>query len=76
MQARQRGISQQGEGELAEATAVGGRGKMEEGRGKSTAGRMTEDLGRVRVEEMDGGGNRTAVEAEPRMAVVDTDRPS
>jgi len=49
---------------------------MEEGRGKSTAGRMTEDLGRVRVEEMDGGGNRTAVEAEPRMAVVDTDRPS
>jgi hypothetical protein len=49
---------------------------MEEGRRKSIEARGIEDLGRVRVEEMDGGGNRTAVEAEPRMAVVDTDRPS
>ena len=62
MQARERGISEKGEGELARwEAAAGGRGKMEKGRGKSVAGEGAEDLRCMGIQAMDGGDDGTAV---------------
>jgi hypothetical protein len=71
VQLRQSRAGHEGDGEAA----FGGRGKMEKGRGRSVAGASAEDFCGVRVEQVDDGCDRAAVEAQSGMRVVNANRP-